>query len=407
MAKSENFEGFFGDVKFNVAGEGDLIDLVSIVIPDLWYNVSKHLTVSFMTTYGVNNFKMTAICNDTIHAAPIPSSTPSVMPSTVPVSVTSLAPSALPTVMPTCDCTQGAHVISSGSAEMHGPPVEIIYFDNKTVTFSISQVWTDGKVCEIATEYESPTVGEICEYSHHVPPGQYGYFTAVCVDGKATATVYAHDIVFGKNNSVDGVPAGCGPLTSGDYTIEYQLSIPCVFECDSCPPFEYPCCNETNNFVVADEFGGNDAASWLFGVKRFSAEFGYYLGGAMDAPDGSEVTKTFVLPAASPGLHIEFDLYELKSSDALIRLQDTYFVIGSFDASVTEGSYEGFLGDIWMTATGIDATSDHVTFVVPDSWFNASNHFTVSFVMNYGVNNFKMQAICNSTLSKNGPSYGH
>jgi hypothetical protein len=183
------------------------------------------------------------------------------------------------------------------------PPIQIISQHNDTVTFSASQMWSKTSVCAIAIDFVSPSNDERCDSKDHVPPGQFGYYTALCVDGVATATIYVQDEAFGDTNSVDSIPGLCAPIQAGKFTIEYTFSIPCIMEGSDCPVPQYPVCDGTDNMLVASEdYEGVEALTWLYGTESHSREFGIYLGSGEDATAGIEVTKSLPVPVGSNAL---------------------------------------------------------------------------------------------------------
>ena len=248
------------------------------------------------------------------------------------------------------------------------------------------------QICEIATDYESPTVGQVCEYYDHVPPGEFAYHTAVCVGGFATATLYASDDLFGSSDPAPIVPSRCGMLFSGDNTVEYTFTIPCNLESHICEAPTYPCCIENTTMAVASETYEDEIwSTWLYGEKKSSAKFGYYLGGSEGS--AGEMTKTFIIPGQSHYVRLNFTLLELESAAIVVRLQHTYFTLGFFDLSITD-NFDGFFNDIYMKVSGLTPTTDFVSLIIPKGWYNVGNHLTISFVTNYGVGDLTIESIC-------------
>ena len=296
--------------------------------------------------------------------------------------------------------------------EFNYPPIEVLSQDNSSVTFGVSQMWKEEHVCLLAVDYESPSMGETCDTHNDVPAGTVAYYTAVCVDGYATATIYVQDSIFGAGNSVANVPASCSPLVAGDYTIEYIFSIPCVIEAARCPVPEAPVCDGTDSMAIATEnFNNGEAMTWLYGAESFANGVGFldaagtFLGGSEGSPEGLEISKTFKVPPTASGITLQFTLLEVQNkTDAKLRLANSYFVIGSFANNQVESHIQGFLGDVWTTISGISPTSNIVTMVIPQKWFS-SGFITVAYSAAYGVVDFSITAVCKSSL-QDYPLYG-
>ena len=136
--------------------------------------------------------------------------------------------------LPTAKCTAGDHV----------DPIDIVYQDGDSVTFTVSQLWRgcdaeDEKAIDwVATDFVGLD-GELqCSLSPQVGCGQAALYTALCEDGVAVVDVYAHDSSGGSFLSPDqsvSVPSVCG-ATEGDATntCHFRYLLKCLPSlCDS------------------------------------------------------------------------------------------------------------------------------------------------------------------------------
>jgi len=98
---------------------------------------------------------------------------------------------------------------SEGSTEYRENPITINSMDGDTVTFTVSQTWMEDYSIEwMATTYPK-AVDEIrCEKENAVAPYSSYQYTAACVEGETTLTVYVHDEVFNTTDNPT-VPSIC------------------------------------------------------------------------------------------------------------------------------------------------------------------------------------------------------
>jgi hypothetical protein len=243
---------FLRDIWLTTVGIGPTVNLVTLIIPASWYNSTGFLTVGFKSGNGVDDFSITSICDST-DFGPETTMAPTTSPTSHPTLQPSVVPSEMPSLSPTTGCTPDVKVTSTGSMDFNYPPVEVISQNDDTVKFSASQVWSETSVSAVAISFLSPSDGEMCDSKENVPPGQFDYHTALCVDGVAAATTYVQDQTFGDLNSVDSIPILCSPIQAGQFTIEYTFSIPCMMASSDCPVPELLECDGTDNMFVLSE----------------------------------------------------------------------------------------------------------------------------------------------------------
>jgi len=119
--------------------------------------------------------------------------------------------------------------VDNCTATDYANPITILSRDEKTVTFSVSQVWKgcgagessgDRRLGWIATDYVSKDDELLCSKTESLDCGLSATYTAMCTDGDTVVDLYTFDddpTIFGQ---VDGtgvvVPSACEP--SGDQT---------------------------------------------------------------------------------------------------------------------------------------------------------------------------------------------
>ena len=59
-------------------------------------------------------------------------------------------------------------------------PLTIVSATTETVTFAVNQVWLDGSICAVATQYPVSTTDTECQREINVRPGEFAIHTAVC-----------------------------------------------------------------------------------------------------------------------------------------------------------------------------------------------------------------------------------
>lgn len=394
-------EGFLGDIKVSIAGASESVTLVSMVVPEEWYEDTTQLTVAFMAAYGIDDFSITTICNTSL--PDYPGYSPKITPS--PTDSPSVSPSQVPSSSPSYDCVPNIPFQSTSEAVgWNGLPIEVLSLVNDTVTFSVSQQWTDGKLCAIATDYVDPSGEQVCDSNHFVPPGPFGYYTAECSGSVASLTVYVQDATFGSAEIDGDVPSRCSSFTAGEGTVSYTFEVPCEVE-PLCEIPEVPCCNETPAVLGSEDFEDSDSTSWMYGSVHYAADFGNYLAGGTGSTEDTEIVKTYDLPLGTYGLILEFSLYELSSVvNATVRIQDAYFYLGQFADTVADPSVEGFLGDVKVMVSSSGAKSNDVTLIIPEGWYEENGQLTVAFKTDYGVDDVTLTTVCDTTLP-NTPGY--
>ena len=105
-----------------------------------------------------------------------------------------MEPSAIVASDTVCIYEEAILVSSEGTQDYKSLPLEIISTQADSVTFAVSQVWVDGTICAVATEYPISESDSTCQREINQRPGEVGTYTAFCgSDGLATVSVYVHD----------------------------------------------------------------------------------------------------------------------------------------------------------------------------------------------------------------------
>jgi hypothetical protein len=119
--------------------------------------------------------------------------------------------------------------VDNCTATDYANPISILSRDDKTVTFSVSQVWKgcgtgessgDRRLGWIATDYVSKDDELLCYKTESLDCGFSSTYTAMCTDGDTVVDLYTFDedpTIFGQADGTGVVvPSACAP--SGDQT---------------------------------------------------------------------------------------------------------------------------------------------------------------------------------------------
>ena len=286
---------------------------------------------------GLEDVSVSMVC-----ASPssTPSSTPSASPSTIPSLRPSLHPSSSPSGTPTTVCPYEAVFEGEQSNYQSEPlvdPIDIISFDNASVTFAVSQPWTNETLCVISTYYHSGNDIYECPSETNVGFGPIGEYTAECIDGEAVVVLYVHDESFPVlSDTVIDVPEKCPVFNDGSQTEMRTYTLSCAREeTDLCPyPVKEICSDLETNTIAYDGFDTAESVNSF--VDGHQGSFGdqFYL--KLDARH-REVYKSYMIPALSESADINFAVvYSLENAPDFI-----YARVGDFDIPIVEG-YSGF-----------------------------------------------------------------
>lgn len=388
-------DGFLGDIRSIVSSVDATTNQVQFIVPQSWY-IGGRLSISFGSGVGIAEFRIDAVCSETLSPSGSPSESPSDSPTRLPSAQPSRAPvQHSPSSAPSYDCIPELVYTPSGDATSYSaPPIKILKQEGDNVTFAVSQTWSDDKVCLIATDYVSATDGlHTCDPRDGVPSGEFAVYTAKCVDGVTVITMFVQDSIFAATSTVDSVPDRCSPIASNEpSTVSYDITIPCEIESELCEEDVPPVCDGTNDMVIiAEDYGSATTESWLYGLEGTlgSTTFVY--------SDSGEATRSFAVPKEASALIVQLVFHELQGlENATIRIQGTYLNLGFFEVTSVEAPRTGFLGDIRATVTAVDATSNQVQLIIPSSWYT-SGRLTVAIGSGIGVTEFGIDAVCSET----------
>ena len=244
---------------------------------------------------------------------------------------------------------------------MEYPGITIVSQDNNTVTFGVSQTLEDDYLCEAWTYYQSTPGNEyVCPGVERVGPGEFGLYTANCVNGEAFVDVYFYDGRYSDLNK-PGIPEICEPLEGGTRTLKFSYRLPCdLGDTYKCPPPPDLVCEEAVDEIVFDNFeeDGQDY-SWVFGLLDEDSSGNHYL---VVNVNRTEVSKTFKIPPETASVVLEFVLIELDgwSPDdmAFARIGNKYMNLGSFSPDMQDELKAGYFEDIdaSIQSTGLGCT---------------------------------------------------
>ncbi|GKZ01214.1 hypothetical protein MPSEU_001072700 [Mayamaea pseudoterrestris] len=302
--------------------------------------------------------------------------------------------------LPPVDCIPDIEI--DGELTMVGddfdyPPINILKYEEDKVTFTASQTWADKTLCQVAVDYSSADQGGdmVCDPHAGVAAGEIGSYTAMCIDGFATITLYAQDDFFKPNGNAKSVPSRCGTdLTPGSSTITHTIKIPCVME-PGCPANEPPVCDGSEDMIVAplETFENDNVDGWLY------ANPGSEGGNGFLGPT-SETVKAFWVPTEADALTITFTVLELScDSKMVVRLDDSLIELGSAFDCVKQDVYKGYAGDVYIESTPVSNTENQVTMLVPPEWFQDTGRLVVGFVAStVGIDDFDITSVCSGPV---------
>jgi len=387
-----NFEGassgYFGDIAFSIESSPsapgnlgfngvyqDQMHKINLVIPKSWYPLGR-LTIGFKVattqclecaSAGIDNFKIAVICEaptgnptlgtqaDSLTSSPTfnPTSSPTDKPSIEPTEIVR-APSVDSASDNVCIYESATLISYIGSQNYSSLPFEIISTQADTVTFSVSQVWVDGTVCAVATEYPTSETDSTCQREINQRTGEIGTYTAFCnADGIANIKVYVHDATFAVNDDARW-PAYCSPVEDPPiHQIMYEFELSCVPIDQNCvPQAEAIDCGDGFDKVILDENfedpsdgqSENWHHNWEGAATEHSSGLTSFLGRL--GKDKVEIARTLVVPPSAESLLIEFDFLEIdqwESSDKVyFRMQGFYLSFGSFSMTRNEAAISGY-----------------------------------------------------------------
>ena len=304
----------------------------------------------------------------------------------------------------TAQCGYDPELLNDANTDYAGEPISIVSQDSTTVTFTVSQTWSDDLLCLIATHYTGDS-GEVCPSVANAAPGEVAEYTAVCVNGYATVDIYAFDPTFLDNTSPPTIDSLC-EQTDTSKTYLYQYSIPCSMgDPATCPPPTEPTCVELGE-VSYDFENAGDVEAFLFGKAGSSGGNGFL---QLDA-DNLEVSKTVDIPAGTTGVSFVFDFLTINAlapdQKVLARVGDYYLNITSALALTMGAAKTEYFGEIEARVEKLGFTSNvRATIKVPASFYDGgylsvgarTTGSTSTFVA--GVDNVKLVLECDETVT--------
>lgn len=245
-------------------------------------------------------------------------------------------------------CASSADLVNSAPTDFQGEPITVVSQDTDSVTYKLSQTWSDDKLCMIATHYDdtdSPDM--VCPEVHNVAPGEVADYTAKCVNGIASINVYVFDPLFADNTSPVTVSSDCTQMAKADTDkiYLYQYEVPCGG--DTCPAPTEPVCEDVKS-TSFDFSNAGDIEAWLFGKDG---------GNKLQLDqDNVEISKTFVAPSGTTSMVYEFKFIASGLPDdqeLYARVGGYYLNYGSALSMPTGSSTEEYFGEIKSTVSKI------------------------------------------------------
>ena len=376
LASNDDKSGFFANIRATVVSLGESMNQVTLVIPSSWFTTGR-LTFGFKGAVGIDNLVVTSICGYT----------------TAPTGSPTGGPTGSPTVLPECiEITPS----SPSSHEFDFGPVQIISHDGESVSFTVSQTWSDSPVCLLATEYTSVDGEMACVDKSYVAPGEVGLYTAFCVDGVAEINIFVQDALFSGSTAV--VPGICELFESGDNTLSYAVTIPCV-DTPSCDELPEPLtCSSDSDMVLSEENfeAEGEADSWFYASAVKDNVLTTFI-----VPEGDEMSKAYTVPSGASAVSVTMDLYELSGTDGIyLRIHDSYPDIGRLLAS-SAATVSGYFADIRATVVKQGDSLNQITLHIPSSWFT-TGRLTLGVKGNVGLDNIVITSICTPETTVGG-----
>ncbi|GKY90588.1 hypothetical protein MPSEU_000032500 [Mayamaea pseudoterrestris] len=418
----DNLEGYAGDVFVQSTPISDKINQVTVNIPSGWYAKTGRLTFGFAaSTVGIDDFIMTADCSggdSTESGAPSAASSPSHAPTSKVVDEPpSLAPTYAPTLT-TVACSDDIEFLEGSLSDFEASPIQVLEYSSNgsQIVFSASQTLSDQPLCHMAVDYTNANGGDVtCNVLSPVPPGEFGVYSAQCIDGYADVTLYAQD--GSLNGSNPSIPSRCSGLASNDdesHTQSFVTRIPCQANpycpsstSDSDAAAASICRNHPNSqqLVMKERFEA--FSDWLYGEQRS------YNGKNYLAPSGSETSKTYVVPREALALKVCFTIYDHPlSSSSSSSVHPWQFRVNDYGLEVGNTNATGFFGNIELKQrrnVGSSNKSTHAStrmeLVVPSDWYQEHGRLTLGLVRDengddsstmslIGMDDLQIDAVC-------------
>lgn len=294
------------------------------------------------------------------------------------------------------DCLDRAQLIGTdGNETFKSLPVLILSQSTATVTFAVVQTWRDTPISFVATDFESPSVGQTCHRRDAARPGEVATYTATCHQGFATVSIFVEHLAFDAALNQAQVPDRCKAVASTGNRVAYTFDLPCQQSNATCVSLAASQCGDDNNNILVEDFESeSESSSWTFGQSGFDPIHGNFLG-PLDQ-DRVEVFRIVSVPNATELLSLEFDFLRLNltARDKLfVRLRHSILELSRF----TTDQNETIVSDLQVTAK-VDDLKSHFKIRIPKRWF-IDGHITIGFKADVelgsaGFDNVRLTAAC-------------
>jgi hypothetical protein len=311
--------GYFFDAQVRVLSTDETKNTITISIPDEWYKDTNSLTVGMESISGcvqIDNLELTSYCT-----------------------------------ADTLSCPADAILDQAlGEENFDVSAIEVISTNSETVTFAVSQEFSNSTLCTVATWFKSPLDEQFdCPYENSVPPGEINQYEALCDDdGYARVSVFVYDSEYSTGGVTPQVvrPAECtfSPGHDSNQLSRYNYRIPCTPEC----PVETLSCNNGDTFYESADVTILDATV-------------------------TEFANTIPVPPEAKNVYLQVELEENcnwgSDDNYYIRVANKFYLdLGQ--ETVADGKFSlGYYEDIEVVTKSTGANSMTHTLNLPSSYF--------------------------------------
>ncbi|GKY93556.1 hypothetical protein MPSEU_000323000 [Mayamaea pseudoterrestris] len=302
------------------------------------------------------------------------------------------------------DCATKIDIVSSDkSLASVANPVQVLSFDETSVTVSLSQVWKPGALTMMALHYVDTEGFERCDTVQDVFTGEFASYKTQCQNGFTGVMLYATDATFPITAPAGWVTKLCRSAGVGSLgTLASSVTIPCSLEGAQCPlPLaSEPICDGTPNYLVTNEmFDSSDAkgaSSWIYSKTGKDDKLGIYL------KPNSGTSKTFRVPTTANHLIVTLEVLKLncaKSTKVSFLLGTEPVELGLFDCAQRNQRRFTSGKNVHVTVTSKANTADTVVLKVPPEMFSAEGRLTIGLQNSaIGIGSVSITADCTNQL---------
>ncbi|GKY97912.1 hypothetical protein MPSEU_000749200 [Mayamaea pseudoterrestris] len=301
------------------------------------------------------------------------------------------------------DCIPDISIVSNDRRfDFTYKPIRIVSFNDTSVQFAMSQVWSSDTIDKVAVHYMGLDGAPHCDSTTEVFPGEFGVYEAKCTEGIAVVKLYANDPSIGVTaigSSITKLCSAAGIVTSNSYV--HSITLPCSLEGPQCPlPLaSEPMCDGSANFAVAtDVFNSNfnDTDSWVFSdISSIKA-----VGSFLELNAGT--SKTYRVPATANSIRIGLEVYEIDCSEAAnvtLLVGSVMVDLGVFDCEEHDGKSFKSTGGVSVDIVSDGARTDLVLLTVPPEFYKDTGRLPIGIRNSLiGIGSLTVTADCTSVV---------